>query len=226
MTYQILGESMPVVVCDLEPGEAVISEGGSMSWMTPNMQMETSSGGLGKALGRLFSGESLFQNRFTAQGGPGRIAFSSSFPGSIRAVEITPERPIVAQKSSFLAATAGVELSLYLQKKLGAGFFGGEGFILQRLSGRGVAFLEIDGSAMDYRLAPGEQLIVDTGHLAMADESVSMDIQAVRGVKNVVFGGNGLFHTVLTGPGNVTLQSMPLHQFVNLIASRIPRQDS
>lgn len=225
MKYQITGEPMPVVICELEAGESMITESGSMSWMSPNIHMETSGGGIGKALGRMFSGEKLFQNIYTAVGAPGRIAFASSFPGAIRAVEITPERPIIAQKSSFLAATQGVELSVHFQKKLGAGLFGGEGFIMQRLSGRGLAFLEIDGTAMEYELASGEQLIVDTGYLAMADACVGIDVQTVKGVKNIVFGGEGLFNTVVTGPGKVTLQTMPMSQFIGMIAARIPTKN-
>ena len=145
MKYEIKGEPTPVVICELSAGESMITEKGSMVWMSPNMEMQTSAGGLGKAFGRMFSGESIFQNIYTAQGGPGTIAFASSFPGAIRAVEITPDRPIVVQKSAFLAATDGVELSVFFQKKLGAGFFGGEGFIMQKLSGRGTVFLEVDG---------------------------------------------------------------------------------
>lgn len=140
MKYEIKGEPTPVVICELSAGESMITEKGSMVWMSPNMEMQTSAGGLGKAFGRMFSGESIFQNIYTAQGGPGTIAFASSFPGAIRAVEITPDRPIVVQKSAFLAATDGVELSVFFQKKLGAGFFGGEGFIMQKLSGRGTVF--------------------------------------------------------------------------------------
>ena len=162
MRYNITGEPMPVVICDVESGESMITEKGSMCWMSPNMEMKTSAGGIGKAFGRMFSGESMFQNIYTAQGGPGMIAFASSFPGSIRAVEITPDHPIVVQKSGFLASEQGVELSVFFQKKMGAGFFGGEGFIMQKLTGRGMAFLEIDGSAVEYDLAPGEKLIVDT----------------------------------------------------------------
>ena len=142
MKYEIKGEPTPVVICELSAGESMITEKGSMVWMSPNMEMQTSAGGLGKAFGRMFSGESIFQNIYTAQGGPGMIAFASSFPGAIRAVEITPDRPIVVQKSAFLAATDGVELSVFFQKKLGAGFFGGEGFIMQKLSGRGTVFLD------------------------------------------------------------------------------------
>lgn len=226
MKYTIQGEPLPVVICELEAGEKMITEGGSMSWMSPNMRMETSGGGFGKALGRMFSGEKIFQNIYTAEGGNGMIAFASSFPGAIRAVEITPDRPIIAQKSAFLAATAGVELSVHFQKKLGAGFFGGEGFIMQKLSGRGLAFLEIDGTAVEYDLVAGQRMIVDTGYLALADASVDVDIESVKGAKNVLFGGEGLFNTVVTGPGRITLQTMPMSQFANLIASHIPSNNS
>ena len=211
MKYEIVGESMPAVICELQANESMITESGSMAWMSPNMDMSTNAGGsLGRAFGRLFSGESIFQNVYTAQGGPGMIAFASSFPGSIRAVEITPQRPVVVQKSGFLAAESSVELSVFFQKKLGAGFFGGEGFIMQKLSGSGTAFLEIDGSAVEYDLAPGQRLVVDTGNLAMMDATCSIDIQTVKGVKNVLFGGEGLFLTVVTGPGKVILQTMPI----------------
>ena len=225
MKYEIKGEPMPVVICELEAGESMITERGSMVWMSPNMAMETSAGGLGKAFGRMFSGESLFRNTYTAKGGPGMIAFASSFPGAIRVVEVTPDRPVVAQKSAFLAATAGVELSVFFQKKLGASFFGGEGFIMQKLTGHGLAFIEIDGSAVEYELQRGQQLIVDTGNLAMMSDTCSMDIQSVRGVKNVLFGGEGLFNTVVTGPGRVTLQTMPLANFAGAIAAYIPSKD-
>ena len=216
MKYSIQGEPMPVVICELEAGEKMITEGGAMSWMSPNLTMSTTAGGFGKAMGRMFSGEKLFQNVYTAEKGAGMIAFASSFPGAIRAVEITPDKPIIAQKSAFLAATEGVELSVHFQKKLGAGFFGGEGFIMQKISGTGIAFLEIDGSAMEYELASGEQLIVDTGYLAMADASIGIDIQTVKGLKNKMFGGEGFFNTVLTGPGKVTLQTMPLSNIAAL----------
>ena len=223
MNYEIKGEPMPVVICSLNAGETMITEKGSMVWMSPNMEMQTSAGGsLGKAFGRMFSGESMFQNLYTARGGAGMIAFASSFPGAIRAVEIGPGRSVVCQKSALLAAEQGVELSLFFQKKLGTGFFGGEGFIMQKLSGRGIAFLEIDGSAVEYDLAPGQQLIVDTGNLAMMDETCSIDIQSVKGVKNVLFGGEGMFNTVVTGPGHVVLQTMPLSAFAGAIASVLP----
>ncbi len=196
-----------------------------MSWMTPNMVMETSGGGIGKVFGRMFSGETLFQNRYTAKGGQGMIAFASSFPGSIRAVEITPDRPVVVQKSAFLAAETGVELSVFFQKKIGAGLFGGEGFIMQKLSGRGTALLEIDGAAMEYDLQPGERMVIDTGYLAMMDASCSIDIQTVKGVKNVIFGGESLFNTIVTGPGRIVLQTMPMSHFAGAIAGLLPGKD-
>ena len=222
MNYEIKGEPMPVVICELEAGESMITERGSMVWMSPNMEMETSAGGLGKAFGRMFTGESIFRNIYTARGGHGMIAFASSFPGAIRVVEITPDHPVVAQKASFLAATSGVELSVFFQKKAAAGFFGGEGFIMQKLSGRGLAFLEIDGSAVEYELQAGQQLIVDSGNLAMMSDTCKMDIRTVKGMKNVIFGGEGLFNTVVTGPGRVTLQTMPLVNFAGTIATYIP----
>ena len=222
MKYEIQGEPMPVVICHLDDGETMITEKGSMVWMSPNMEMQTSGGGVGKMLGRMFTGESMFQNHYTAKGGAGLIAFASSFPGSIRAVPVTPDKPLVVQKSAFLAATAGVELSVYFQKKMASALFGGEGFLMQKVSGNGLVFLEIDGSAVEYDLQPGQQLYVDTGNLAMVENGVSIDVVTVKGAKNVLFGGEGLFHTVVTGPGKVTLQTMPISSFAGAIANLIP----
>ncbi len=225
MRYQITGDPMPVVICDVEAGESMITEKGSMCWMSPNMQMQTSAGGLGKAFGRMFSGESIFQNIYTAQGGPGMIAFASSFPGSIMPIDVDPNRPMVVQKSGFLASEQSVELSIFFQKKGMAGFFGGEGFILQKLSGRGTAFVEIDGSVVQYDLQPGQSIVVDTGNLAMMDATCSVDVQSVKGVKNVLFGGEGLFNTVVTGPGRVWLQTMPISNFAGAIARLLPARN-
>ncbi len=222
MKYEIQGEPMPVVICHLDAGETMITEKGSMVWMSPNMEMQTSGGGVGKMLGRMFTGESMFQNHYTAKGGAGLIAFASSFPGSIRVVPVTPDKPLVVQKSAFLAATAGVELSVYFQKKMASALFGGEGFLMQKVSGNGLVFLEIDGSAVEYQLQPGQQLYVDTGNLAMVESGVSIDVVTVKGAKNVLFGGEGLFHTVVTGPGKVTLQTMPITSFAGAIANLIP----
>lgn len=211
MRYEIKGETLPVAVCYLEEDEVMITERGSMSWMSPNMKMETTSnGGIGKALGRMFAGEAIFQNRYTAVGGNGMIAFASSFPGQIRTWDVSPGNEVIVQKSGFLAAEESVELSVFFQKKLGAGFFGGEGFIMQRLSGHGTAFLEFDGHVVEYNLQPGQQIVVDTGYLAAMDATCSMEIKIVPGLKNIVFGGEGVFNTLITGPGRVWLQTMPI----------------
>lgn len=219
MQYEIKGDQLPVVVCTLNPGESMITERGAMSWMTSNMRMQTQAGGVGKAIGRMFSGESMFQNKYTAEGSVGLIAFASSFPGEIRAIQIAPGQSIVAQKSAFLAAEPGVELSIHFRKKLGAGFFGGEGFIMQKLSGSGMAFVEIDGSVVEYQLQPGQTMLLDTGYLAMMDETVQMDIEMVHGVKNVLLGGEGLFNTKVTGPGRVWIQTMPISKVAQIIGT-------
>lgn len=226
MQYEIKGEPTPVVICHVENGETMITESGSMVWMSPNMEMQTTAGGFGKVFGRMFTGENLFQNRYTARGGSGMVAFASSFPGKICAVQISPERPIIAQKCAFLAAEEGVELSVFFQKKIGTGFFGGEGFLLQKLSGRGIAFLEVDGHGEEYFLAPGEKLIVDTGNLAYMDATCSVDIQTVKGVKNMLFGGEGIFHTVVTGPGKVVLQTMPMSALAAALAPLLPSKSN
>lgn len=223
MNYSIEGEPLPVVICNLEPNETMITEKGAMSWMTPNMKMETTSnGGIGKMFGRAFSGESMFQNRYTAIGAPGMIAFASSFPGCIRPFQIGPGQEIIAQKTAFLTSTAGVTLSIFFQKRFGAGLFGGEGFIMQRLSGSGIVFLEFDGYIKEYDLAPGQQMVVDTGYLAAMTGGCQIEIQTVPGIKNAVFGGEGLFNTVITGPGHIWLQSMPVSQLAGAIRPFIP----
>ena len=222
MKYDIVGTPLPVVICTLAPGEKMITEKGAMSWMTPNMQMETQSGGIGKAFSKMFSGESMFQNIYTAIGGEGMIAFASSFPGAIIPFDITPGNDMIVQKSGFLASEPGVELSIHFQKRLGAGFFGGEGFIMQRLSGQGTAFVEVDGSVVNYNLAPGQQMVIDTGYLVAMDASVQMDIQQVAGLKNKLLGGEGFFNTVVTGPGRIWLQTMPISQVAGVVSGYIP----
>ena len=223
MRYEIKGETLPVVLCYLDNGERMITERGSMSWMSPNMKMETTSnGGIGKAIGRMFAGEALFQNVYTAMGGSGMIAFASSFPGKIVAYDIGPGRELVVQKSGFLASEAGVDLSVFFQKKFGAGLFGGEGFIMQRLSGQGTVFLEFDGHIVEYDLEPGPQIVVDTGYLAAMESTCGIDVRSVPGVKNMVFGGEGIFNTVISGPGHIWLQTMPISNVAGEIARFIP----
>lgn len=222
MKYEIKGGAFPVVVCYLERGERMITEKGSMVWQTPNFKMETSGGGLGKMFSKAFSGESMFQNIYTAEGNDAMIAFGSSFPGKILPLEITGGKEFILQKRAFLASTAGVKLDIHFSKKLGAGFFGGEGFIMQKLSGNGIAFAEIDGDLMEYELAPGQQLLVDTGNVAGFETGVSMEIRQVAGLKNKLLGGEGLFNTLLTGPGKVWLQTMPISGVANAISEFIP----
>ena len=223
MRFNIEGEPMPVVVCELESGEMMITEKGAMSWMSPNMQMQTSGGGVGKMFARAISGESMFRNTYTAQGGPGLIAFGSSFVGNIMAVEIGPGKEIICQKSAYLASTPGINLEIAFQKKIAGGFFGGEGFIMQRITGQGIVFLEIDGSVVDYMLAPGQQMVIDTGYLAMMDATCKMDIQSVPGLKNKFLGGEGLFNTVVTGPGKIVVQTMPISAVANSLARFFPQ---
>ena len=221
MQYEIKGGAFPVVVCRLEDGEQMITERGSMVWQTPNIRMETTGGGIGKMFSKALSGESMFQNIYTAQGA-GTIAFGSSFPGKIVPLEIGPGREMILQKRAFLASESGVELSIHFSRKLGAGFFGGEGFIMQKVSGRGTAFVEIDGEMVEHTLAAGEQLVVDTGNVAGFTVSVSMEIRQVAGLKNKFLGGEGFFHTLLTGPGTVWLQTMPISNVADAIQSFLP----
>lgn len=221
MRYEIKGGTFPIVVCNLESGEQMITEKGSMVWMSPNMQMETRGGGFGKMFSKAFSGESMFQNIYTAKGA-GMITFGSSFPGQIKAISIAPGYEMILQKSAFLAAESGVELSVHFNKKLGVGFFGGEGFIMQRLSGNGTAFVEIDGELIEYDLKPGEQIVVDTGNVAGFTVGVNIEIRQVPGMKNKLFGGEGIVNTVLTGPGKVWLQTMPVCNVAAAIRPYIP----
>lgn len=221
MRYEIKGGAFPVVICELADGEQMITEKGSMVWMSPNMQMDTRGGGLGKIFSKAFSGESMFQNIYTARGA-GMIAFGSSFPGQIKAVTIAPGQDMILQKTAFLAAEPGVELSIHFNKKLGTGLFGGEGFIMQRLSGSGVAFAEIDGELVEYELREGQQIVADTGNVAGFTAGVKMEIQQVPGMKNKLLGGEGLFNTLLTGPGRVWLQTMPISSVAASIRPYIP----
>ena len=222
LKYEIEGGHLPVVICYPEAGQTLCTERGAMSWMSPNMQMNTNTGGgMKKMFGRLLSGESIFMNEYTAVGGDGMIAFASSFPGSIIPYQITESAGIIVQKRGFLAMEKGLDLSMYFQKKLGRGLFGGEGFIMQRISGNGLVFLEIDGHCKEYDLLPGESIIVDTGYLAAMSDTCTMDIETVKGAKNMFFGGEGLFHTRVTGPGKVYIQSMPIINTAQVLAPYI-----
>ena len=226
LKYEIEGGSLPIVTCYPEAGQTLCTERGSMSWMSANMRMDTKAGGFKKALGRLFSGESIFLNEYTAQGGPGVITFSSSFPGRIIPYEVTPGNSIIVQKKGFLAMEKGLDLSIYFQKRFSSGFFGGEGFIMQKISGEGLAFIEIDGFCKEVELKAGETIVVSTGHLAAMTESCTMNIEMVHGAKNIFLGGEGLFNTVITGPGKVYLQSMPIADVASEISVYLPKPES
>ena len=222
MEYEIRGDQLPVVICHLEAGEAMITEHGSMRWMSPNMQMETRGGGVSKMFSKMFSGENMFHNVYTAIGGNGMIAFASSFPGAIVELDVAPGQEWICQKGSFLAGEAGISTSIHFQKKLGAGFFGGEGFIMQRLSGSGKAFIEIDGSLIRYDLKAGQRIVVDTGCLAAMSSTCTMDIEMVRGAKNIFLGGEGLFNTIVDGPGTIYLQTMPIYEVAQALRPYFP----
>ena len=224
MRYEIKGEPLPVLIVYLDAEESIVCQKGAMSWMTPNMTMSTSTGGIGKAFGKMFSGESIFQNVYTASKNPGMIAFASSVPGSIIPFDIS-QGDMIVQKGGYLASQPSVEFSVAFQKKLGAGFFGGEGFIMQRLHGTGMAFAEIDGYVVEYELQAGQQMLIDTGYLAAMSGSCTMDIQTVKGIGNVLFGGEGLFNTVVTGPGKIYLQTMPISNVAGAIASVLPKSN-
>jgi uncharacterized protein (TIGR00266 family) len=224
MQYKIEGTPFPVVMCELNAGEQIACQSGAMAWMSENMRMRTNAGnnGLGGILSRMVSGESLFQNLYTAEGAPGSIAFSAQAPGEIIAAVISPQKSIVAQKGAYIASELGVHTEIALQKP-GAGFFGGDGFVMQKFTGSGIVFLGIDGTTVNYDLAVGEKLIIDTGAFAAAESTVSIDIQMVKGLGNIIAGGEGVFNTTVTGPGRIWLQTMPMSTFAQAIYKILPK---
>ncbi|HOC06441.1 MAG: TIGR00266 family protein [Bacillota bacterium] len=225
MQYKIFGDSLPAVTITLNRGESLYTQSGGMTWMSDNFTMDTNmKGGLLKGLGRMLTGESLFMATYTAQADGAEITFASTFPGSIVAADIS-QGNIIIQKSAFLCAQPTVELSMYVTKGITSGLFGGEGFLLQRLAGQGMAFFEVDGTCVEKELAPGEVLKVDTGNVAAFQESVGYNVERVKGFKNVLFGGEGLFLTKLTGPGKVWLQTMPLTRFASRLIPFLPRKE-
>ena len=224
MQYRIEGGNLPALIINLNPGETIVSEAGGRTWSRGPILTETKGGSVGKALGRMLSGESLFMSHYTAQG-PAEIAFTSSFPGRIVARELKAGESVICQKSAFLCATQGVELSAHVQKKIGAGLVGGEGFIMQKVTGPGLAFFEFDGYCPEYILQPGEQIVCDTGVMAMMDATCTMDVQMVKGAKNLLLGGEGLFDTVITGPGRVYLQTMTVSSLAKMLAPFLPTKN-
>ena len=224
MNYEIKYEPFPVLVMNLNNGEEVQGQSGAMSWMSPNMEMQTSTGGgIGKLFGRVFSGEHAFVNKYIAHGS-GFIAFSSDFVGKILAIEVKPGQDLVVQKSGYLASFGDIQQSVFFQKKLGVAFFGGEGFIMQRFSGSGIVFFEIDGYCEERQLGPGEQLILSTGYLAAMDANCKMDVQTVKGAMNVLFGSESMFNTVVTGPGKIYIQTKPISQVAAALKPYFPTQ--
>lgn len=221
MDYEITGGGLPVAVCTLYPGESVKTQGGGMSWMGPNMKMETRAGGIGKMISRRLMKESAFMNYYSPQGGKGLIAFASSFPGEIIPFHISPGKDVIVQKRSFLASESTVDVSVFFQKKLGTALWGGEGFIMQRLSGNGVAFAEIDGSVTQYELGQGDRIVMDTGYLAAMTATCTMNVVPIPGVKNLLFGGEGVFNTVVSGPGRVWIQSIPINRLTAMISQHL-----
>lgn len=225
MNYDILGKVVPSVEVNLSRGESMFTQSGGMFYQTEGIKMETNTkGGLLKGIGRMFAGESMFMANYTAMQ-DAKIAFASTVPGSIIPINVSESR-FTIQKGAFLAAESSVELKTIFNKKLGTGFFGGEGFILQELRGRGTAFLEIDGDAIEMNLAPREVVKIDTGNLVAFEDSVRYEVETVKGFGNVLFGGEGLFLTKLTGPGKVVLQTMNMNEFALKVASFIPTSNS
>ena len=218
MEAKIVGDMLPAVVCKLAKGETVITENGGMSWMDEGIEMKTTTnGGIMKGIGRAFAGESIFMNMYTAEKDNAEIAFASSFPGQILEFDLKEGESIVAQKRAFLCSEKTVDIKMQFRKKLGAGFFGGEGFIMQKITGPGKVYLEIDGSVIKRELVEGEKLKVDNGYVAAMTQDVKLDIETVKGVKNILFGGEGLFVTTVKGPGTVYLQTMPVSKLAGLL---------
>lgn len=222
MEYEITGGTFPIVTCTLQKGETIKNETGAMAFMTSDIKMDTNTGGgLLKGIGRALSGDTIFLNFFTAQSDNQKIGFSARTPGKIIPIRLNGTNTIIGQKNAFLAAEKSVELNVYFKNRLGAGIFGGEGFILQKFSGNGIVFLEIDGEVIEHDLQAGEKLLVDPGHIAAMEESVNFDIERVKGAKNILF-GEGLFFARLQGPGKVWIQTMPISKLAEAIIPFIP----
>ncbi|HHO57430.1 MAG TPA: TIGR00266 family protein [Thermoplasmatales archaeon] len=225
MKYRIVGNNLQMVIIDMEKGERVYAEAGSMVYMSPNMKMEAKArGGLLKGIGRKLAGETFFLTEFTPENGNGYVSFAGNAPGTIIPIEIESGREFIVQKDAFLCAEDGVELSITFQKRLGSMFFGGEGFILEKLSGKGMAFIHACGDMVEIDLKEGESVRVDTGSVVGWDAGVDYTIQMVKGIKTIFFGGEGLFLTTLKGPEKVILQSMTLHNLAMALQPYLPNQ--
>jgi len=211
MQHEIIGGSFPVLLCRLNRGEKMLTQRGGMSWRTDDIEMETNThGGIMKGIKRSLAGGNVFLNHYTARSDNQEIAFGLSFPGEIKIFQLKGGQEIVAQKNAFIACTEQIDIDIFFNRKLGAALFSNEGFILERFAGEGLVFVEIDGQSKEYLLAPGEKLVVDCGYLAAMEPTVTFDIETVKGLKNIAFGGEGLFLGNLTGPGKVWLQTLPV----------------
>jgi uncharacterized protein (TIGR00266 family) len=225
MKYKITGDNLQLVTIELSSGERVYGEAGAMVYISSNMTMEAKmKGGLLKAIGRKFAGETMFLTEFTPAGGEGLVAFGGNAPGTIKAIEVAPGKEFIAQKDAFLCAEDTIELSVAFQRKLGSTFFGGEGFILERLAGEGTAFIHACGDFVEFDLESGQTMKVDTGSVVGWEGSVDYDIETVPGIKTMFFGGEGLFLTALTGPGKIIIQSMSLHNLASALAPFLPNK--
>ncbi len=224
MQYRIIGDTMPAVEVLFDaPGESMYTQSGGMAWMTEGITMDSNMrGGLGKSIGRMFSGESLFMATYRAERPGAMVAFASTVAGEVLPVDVGANGGLICQKGAFLCAQESVNLNVTFTKKFSAGLFGGEGFILQDISGSGMVFLEIDGNKVEKNLAPGEVIKVDTGNVVAFERSVRYEIETVKGLKNIFLGGEGLFLTKLTGPGKVILQTQNFNEFAGRIAGFIP----
>ena len=230
MQHTITGTTMPVLQIQLDPGDKIVAEPGEFSWMTENIQLNTTTAaagarGLFGVLGRDLSGGGLFMTEYAAVGTPGMIAFAAKVPGTIQEIQIPPGHSYMIHKHGFLCATEGVQLAIGFQKGLGSGLFGGNGFILQRVTGPGTAFVELGGECVTYDLRPGDSILVHPGHVGMFQDSVNFDITMMRGIRNAFFGGDGLFLARLTGPGKVWLQSMTVPGLAHAIAPYLGNQE-
>jgi uncharacterized protein (AIM24 family) len=231
VAHRVLGTTMPVLEVQLQPGQSVISQGGEMSWMSPSIEMSTQtagagSSGFGAVLRRAVSGASIFMSQYTARGAQGMVAFATKMPGHIKPIDVSSDREYIVSRHGFMAATSEVTLQLEVQQKLGVGIFSGNGFVLQRIGGHGTAWIELSGELVTYDLAAGETMMVHPGHIGLFDASVTMEIQAVKGIKNMLFGADTIFLAKLTGPGSIYLQTLTLPGLAHAIAPYLPQNDN